>query len=576
MFQRIRTKLYQWRKLLLTPPTVAGLVVVTSLTGILQPLELLLFDQFFRWRSPEEIDPRIIIVTVDESDIATLKQWPLSDSLLAQVISNIKSENPRVIGLNIFRDFPIAPGEEQLNQLFATTPNLIGIQKLIGEQVQPPAKLSELEQVGFSDLVLDNDGKIRRDLVSITSDDQKQQLSFSMTLALTYLEKEGITPQLGDASKGEIIIGKAHLLPLAENSGNYVNLDNGGYQILLNYRGDRNAFTTVSILDVLNQNYPENFFKDRLVLIGVVADSIYPYLLTPFAHSQRLSGTIIQANTTSQILSAALDDRPLFKVWSDPLEWLWILTWTMVAMGMTRYVLSKNIFPYNTLIKYGLFLISNGCLAFWVVYSSYSLFLQGLWVPTVTPLIATFVISILIIIEQWKYLAMFDRLTQIPNRLYFDNILEQTWLLNHLYRGQIALILCDIDHFKQYNDTYGHPQGDRCLYQVAQRLHMAVRRTDFVARYGGEEFAVILPNTDQEEASNVAQRMLEEVRKLQIEHQGSLVSNYVTLSCGVASLCISSQASTQTLIEQADKALYRAKELGRNCIVVQECSLLEA
>ena len=576
MFQRIRAKLYQWRKRLLIPPTVAGLVIATSLTGIFQPLELLLFDQFFRWRPSEGIDPRIIIVTVDESDIATLKQWPLSDSLLAQIIQTIKLENPRVIGLNIFRDFPIGPGEEELNYLFTTTPNLIGIEKVIDDQVKPPAKLSRLEQVGFSDLVLDHDGKVRRDLISLTSDGEKQQLSFSMMLALSYLKKEDITPQLGNSSKGEIIIGKAHLFPLYENSGSYINLDHGGYQILLNYRGNKNVFQTLSILDVLDQNYPENLFNDRLVLIGVIADSIYPYLLTPFHQSQPTSGTVIQANTTSQILSAALDNRPLIRVWSDPLEWLWILIWTSLAMGITRYLLEKNIFQYNSLIRSLLFLISNFFLGLWLTNSSYLLFLQGWWVPTVTPLIATVIVSFFIVIDQWKYLATFDRLTQIPNRLYFDKILEQTWLLNHLYRGQVALILCDIDHFKQYNDTYGHPAGDRCLYQVAQHLSMAVRRTDFVARYGGEEFAVILPKTDQKEAQQIAQRMLEEVRDLKIEHRTSLTSNYVTVSCGIASVYVSSQESTQTLIEQADKALYQAKKLGRNRVTIYESSCLEA
>ncbi|MDJ0511468.1 MAG: CHASE2 domain-containing protein [Crocosphaera sp.] len=576
MFQRIRAKLYQWRKGLLIPPTVAGLIIATGLTGILQPLELLFFDQFFRWRSPEGIDPRILIVTIDESDIATLKQWPLSDSVLAQLIQTIKSENPRVIGLNIFRDFPISPGEEKLNHLFSTTPNLIGIEQIIGQKIEPPTKLSQLDQVGFSDLVVDNDGKIRRDLVSLISDQQKQKLSFSMMLALTYLEKEGITPELGNSDKDEIIIGKAQLFPLTKNSGNYINLDYGGYQILLNYRGKKDSFQTLSLLDVLNQNYPKNLFNDRLVLIGVIADSIDTDLLTPFHGSKTTSGTIIQANTTSQILSAALDNRPLIKVWSEPLEWLWILTWTSLGMGMTYYLLNKNIFPYNSFIKYGLFLINNVFLGFGIVSSSYLLFVQGWWIPTVTPLTATLIVSVFSIIDRWKYLATFDPLTQIPNRLYFDNILEQTWLLNNLYRGQMALILCDVDHFKQYNDTYGHPAGDTCLYQVAQCLRIAIRRTDFVARYGGEEFAIILPNTGREEASQVAQRILEEVRNLRIEHQTSLTSNYVTLSCGVASLCISGQGSTKILIEQADKALYQAKKLGRNQVKIYESFLLEA
>ncbi|MDJ0599194.1 MAG: CHASE2 domain-containing protein [Crocosphaera sp.] len=582
MFKSLGEKFYRWRKMLLIPATVAGLVIGANSTGILEPLELLTFDQFFRWRSQEDfsvvkptenIDTRIIIITIDESDIAALKQWPLSDAQLAQLIDIVRQENPKVIGLNIFRDFPITPGSEDLNNIFENTPNLIGIEKVIGDAIQPPPILSQLDQVGFVDLVLDNDGKVRRDLVSITSQEFGQKLSFSMTLAVSYLKKEKIIPQLGN-SKDEIIIGQAHLFPLDKNAGNYINVDNGGYQILLNYRGGETSFQTISILDVLNQQYPENLFSDRLVLIGVTAASIQASLLTPYDYSYTTSGTIIQANAISQILSAALDDRPLLKVWSDPLEWLWILTWSIIAMGVTYLLFNKNRFQYNSLIKWILFILSNSGLGLLLIGSSYILFLQGWWVPTITPLMAVVTSSVIVMVDKWKYLAMFDTLTRVPNRFYFNKVLEQTWLLNHLSRRETSLILCDVDHFKQYNDTYGHPAGDRCLQKVAKAIRMAVRHSDFLARYGGEEFAIILPKTDIKEAIKVAQRILEKITSLEIEHIRSLTSNYLTISCGVASLYINDQSSAKTLIKQADKALYKAKEEGRNRFMTYESLLV--
>ncbi|MDJ0729115.1 MAG: CHASE2 domain-containing protein [Crocosphaera sp.] len=583
MFKALTEKLAQWRKKLLLPPTIAGLVIISSLTGILEPLELLTFDQFFRWRSqenfpfvtvPEKIDPRIVIITIDESDIITLKQWPLSDAKLAQLIDIIKQENPRVIGLNIFRDFPIKPGTEALNHVFRTTPNLIGIEKVIGDVIQPPTILSQLEQVGFVDLVLDNDGKVRRDLVSITSQEFEQKLSFSITLALTYLNKENIFPQLSNSSKDEIIIGKAHLFPLDKKAGNYINIDNGGYQILLNYRGGEESFQTISILDVFNQQYPQNLFRDRLVLIGGTAASIQPSFFTPYHHSYPTSGTIIQANAINQILSAALDDRPLLKVWSDPLEWLWIFTWTTTGIILTYLLLNKDSFQYNTLIKWGLFILSNFGLGLLLIGSSYLLFLQGWWVPTLAPLIAVVGSSVIVMVDKWKYLAMFDTLTQVPNRLYFDKVLEQTWLLNQLSRRQTSLILCDVDHFKEYNDTYGHPAGDRCLQKIAHCIRMTIRRSDFVARYGGEEFAVILPKTDTQEAKRIAQRIVEQVISLNILHSRSSTNNYITLSCGVASLSLDDESSPEVLIEQADIALYKAKEQGRNRVIIYDSSLV--
>ncbi|MGK7956813.1 MAG: CHASE2 domain-containing protein [Crocosphaera sp.] len=579
MFTGLTVTLVKWRKQLLIPPTVAVLVICANLTGILEPLELLSLDQRFRWRSQEEFhgvkvqeetDPRIVVVTIDESDIIKLKQWPLSDGKLARLINIIKQDNPRVIGLNIFRDFPIQPGTQALNDVFSITPNLIGIEKVIGEAIEPPSILSQLEQVGFVDLVLDSDGKVRRDLLSITSETFGQKSSFSITLALTYLEKENIIPQLSDSSQDEIIIGETHLFPLGKNAGSYINIDNGGYQILLNYRGCKNRFQTISILDVLAQQYPDNLFRDRLVLIGGTAESIQTSLFTPYAHSHPTSGTIVQANSISQILSAVLDDRPLLKVWSDPLEWLWILTWSTTGMIAIYIVFNNNRFQYNSLIKWSLFLLSNYGLGCLLMASSYVLFLQGWWVPTITPLIAMMGASVIVMVDKWKYLATFDVLTQVPNRFYFDKVLEQTCLLNTLSRRKTSLILCDVDHFKQYNDTYGHPAGDRCLQKVAQAIRIAIRNTDFLARYGGEEFAIILPKTNNEEAINVAQRILERVESLEIDHRGSLTNHYVTLSCGVASLRLEDQSSLKRLIEQADTALYKAKEKGRNRVITYD------
>lgn len=568
MLKQLRSKLDQWQKMLLISSTVAGLVVVTSLTGIFNPLELLVFDQFFRWRSPEEIDQRIVIITIGETDIKTLQKWPLSDAQLVELIEKVKLGNPRVIGLNIFRDFPIEPGHQALKNLFKTTPNLIGIEKIIGNTIQPSPILSELNQIGFVDLVLDGDGKVRRDLISMSPDNEIQKLSFGMVSALTYLDKKGINAQLGNANKQEIVIGNAHLFPLSSNAGSYVNIDNGGYQILLNYRGDEKRFQTISILDVLNNQYPQNLFDDRLVLIGVTAESISKSFFTPYNHGYPTSGTMIYANSISQILGAALDDRKLLNTWPDRWEWLWILGWSLAGGIVTHNLLIKNIFKYNSIIKWGLFGVSNGLLGLTTIGGSYLLFLQGWWIPTITPVVAIISVSVLIIVDEWQYLATVDSLTQIPNRLYFDKVLQQIGFLSHLNSSQISLILCDVDHFKQYNDTYGHPLGDRCLKKVAKAIAQAVRRTDFVARYGGEEFAVILPNTDTEEAIKVAQRMLSQVSALKIPHETSSASNYVTISCGISSIFVSYQGFTEILIEQADKALYHAKKQGRNQAII--------
>lgn len=162
-------------------------------------------------------------------------------------------------------------------------------------------------------------------------------------------------------------------------------------------------------------------------------------------------------------------------------------------------------------------------------------------------------------------LASTDALTQIANRKRFDEYMSQQWSLMNRLDREMSLILCDIDHFKQYNDTYGHPAGDRCLRVVASAISKQVRRpSDVVARYGGEEFALILPNTSAKDASEIAVRVCERIETLEMEHQASETSKFVTLSVGVAGMVPASDQSHVDLIRLADQALYAAKEKGKN------------
>ncbi|QHE51174.1 diguanylate cyclase [Pontibacillus sp. HMF3514] len=167
--------------------------------------------------------------------------------------------------------------------------------------------------------------------------------------------------------------------------------------------------------------------------------------------------------------------------------------------------------------------------------------------------------------QMLRELSQLDGLTGIPNRRYYDETLATEWDDALANRRALSLVMLDIDHFKFYNDTYGHLQGDTCLKQVARSIKASVNRPrDFVARYGGEEFSVILPETNLDGARAVAEKIRSDIEQLSIPHKSSKVKPVVTVSVGVASVIPQEHINKEDLIQAADSGLYVAKENGRN------------
>lgn len=171
--------------------------------------------------------------------------------------------------------------------------------------------------------------------------------------------------------------------------------------------------------------------------------------------------------------------------------------------------------------------------------------------------------------QELERIAAIDELTQIANRRKFEHYLQQQWHYAKEESLHLSLILCDVDYFKYYNDSYGHQAGDDCLQQVAQFLSQNVLHPNaLVARYGGEEFAIVLSNIEADEAMQIAEEIRTGLNELKIVHAGSSVSNYVTMSMGVSCLIPTSELSESDVIARADEALYRAKQEGRDRVVL--------
>jgi CHASE2 domain-containing sensor protein len=360
--------------------------------GVLQSLELKAFDHLMQRRPAQVPDSRILVVTVTEADIQAQKQdlrpgTSLSDRSLAQLLEKLESYKPKAIGLDIYRDFPVGAGYPDLGKRLKQSDRFISVCKVSTETndpgISPPPEVP-VERLGFSDVVIDPDGVLRRHLLALTPHPASPctaSYALSSQLALRYLAAKGISLKI--TTDGYLQLGTTIFKPLEAHTGGYQNIDAWGHQVLLNYRSYRSASDfapQVTLTQVLNGQLNPDAVKDKIVLIGVSAPSRKDYFLTPYSRSQtfdqQMPGVVVHAQMVSQILSAVMDHRPLLWVWPVWGEALWIWGWSL-AGGLLcwRCQLRLGLGPLVValVILYGL---------------CFALITQGGWVPLVPSALA--------------------------------------------------------------------------------------------------------------------------------------------------------------------------------------------
>ncbi|MHC5768785.1 MAG: CHASE2 domain-containing protein [Nostoc sp.] len=374
-------------KSLFRQPVILSSAIATILLvgiqklGVFEPLEMKVYDQMMQLRADSGPDTRLLIVALSEKDIQKWN-WPLSSELLDRLLGKLEEYQPRVIGLDIFRDLPVPPGHDKLLQRLQQSDIIIPICKHSGSnnpEIAPP-KGVEAERVGFNDVVEDTDATIRRNLLLVSaeeSDSCQSTYSFSLQLALKYLEVGGIQPEF--TPKKELRLRNTIFKPLQSSAGGYEKADTNGYQILLNYRSGHQVAQQVTITEVLANQVKPDLVKDRIVLIGSTANSLNDIFNTPFAsgksdNSGKMAGIEIHAHSASQILSAVLNKQPLF--WFLP-EWgkvFWIWGWTVVG-GLLVWRIQHPL---------GLVLAAATALA--VLFgANFVIFTQAGWFPVIPP-----------------------------------------------------------------------------------------------------------------------------------------------------------------------------------------------
>ncbi len=373
--------------------------------GVFENIELQTFDQMLRQRPQEDADSRVIVVEITEKDIQSRQETTvglksISDSTLAKLLNKLQKYQPRVLGLDIYRDFVDPPNKLKPIQLSSelSKDNVVVVCKSRDSEYDPqgvkPPKEVPVERQGFSDAIKDSDGIFRRQILAMpqdTSSPCETPYSLSFQLAARYLFSENIQSNLNEdyVQFGSKVFKR---LKPGRSGGYQEGVKLGGFQILVNYR-DAN-YQKVSLEDVLSGKLNPNLFKERVVLIGVTANTISDMWSTPYSAAQQnyqaMPGVFIQAQMVSQILSAVLDNRSILWVlpfWGDI---LWICGWSVVGSLFVWRVRSLS---------------EKGCAIFATVVILYgvcaiALFTQGQWIPFIPSAFAVVTSGVAVLLIQ--------------------------------------------------------------------------------------------------------------------------------------------------------------------------------
>ena len=519
-------------------PIVATTIILGSELGIFRILEWALTDRFYSVRiAREQFDSvnRFAIVTIEEADITTVQQWPMTDAVMLTLFQHIFQQNPVVVGMNIYRDLPVEPGYAQLRQWFSQTPNVFGIEQILPPSIAPPPTLAAKGQVSASDLILDRDGNIRRGVLTFIKPDDRIVESLGTYAALRYLERENIHLEAIDGYRGIYQLGQMRFTALTGEDALYTPEETGHdqdvyqSQILLHYLAELEDFATIPLRDVLKNNIPANFFTDRIVLIGSKAPSLNDNYRTALNNNIRgeddlMPSIIIQANMAAQIIDAALNDRPFLNRPPAKIDYLWILWWTIYGTLVGLWYI-----PYRGL-TWGLVGLGITIL----VIIAYWLFLQGWLILLFTPLFALILSSVTSIFSSlWQHLnqsykALADQrdLLQDANEtlqklndkysrfvpfeylkfLQRESILDLE-LGDHII-CKMAILFSDIRNFTSMSETMTPQNTLRFVNGYLQQVSPEIRsHGGIVVKFMGDGILAIFPeNTDNCLKAAIAQQ----------------------------------------------------------------------
>jgi adenylate cyclase len=443
---------------------VAGIVIATRQGGYLETWELAAYDWTVRFQPATVTSkPPIVLIGITEDDIHILARWPLTDAIMAELLEKIASYQPYAIGVDIYRNFSVPPGQKALDRVLAAHPTIIMVTKFggAGQVAVPPPHGVSGEQVGFNDLLIDRDGVVRRGLVFLDNGEQTIY-SFSLRLALLYLRAVGITPQPDPVHPEYLRLGRVTFRPFEANDGGYVGADARGYQILLDFRGASQPILSISLATLLSEQIEPGILRNKIVLVGVTAESVPDLLHTPLSsglgpEERGIYGPYVHAHIVNQLLRAGINGVWPIGTLSDAQKALWIALWAL--LGGIIGCAARSVWRLLLLSTTGLVLI---------LAISYLALVRGLWLPSVPPVLGWLTAaSLLTAYMSSQEKAQRTLLMQLFSRHVSPEVAETIWQQRDQFwdggrpRSQkmtITVLFSDLENFTPIAEKLD-PQG---------------------------------------------------------------------------------------------------------------------
>ena len=324
---------------------IAAIVILVRGYGGLQPLELIVYDTLRTVWAQQAPRDRIVLVGQTEADLRHLKHWPLTDEDFANLLERLASWHPRVIGVDIYRDIAVPPGTERLNAVIKSHPEIVwGFKLPSGNDaahrgIPPPPVLAGSNRIALTDIAIDTGDVARRGLL-FADDGVRNYPGLGMALALGYLAHDRIRLQPGGDDDTQLL-GKAKIVPLDDDRGPYIRLDDGGYQVLLEYYGGAQPFPRTTIADIMD-NDRSALVAGKAVLIGDMLESVKDFLVTPFSSgfgsADHIYGFEAHAHLADQLIEQALTGTPpltgLSRSWENGWIWGWAVAGTLLGLSI--------------------------------------------------------------------------------------------------------------------------------------------------------------------------------------------------------------------------------------------------